>query len=123
MNEYGFQTKTKYGNLNISSQDEYGFRPYQLMISSIVGCSGGMLRNILEKMRIPFDDITISAQVTRNPDKANRIEAIELTYTLVGEDIPYKKAEKALALSRNNCAMIQSVAGSIEITEKLQVKK
>lgn len=121
MNEHGFQSSFEFGELKVSGQSSYGYRPFQLMISSIVGCSGGVLRNILKKMRLPYENITIEAEVTRNEKVANRIEKIHLLYTIDGEDIPQKKAEKAIELTRKNCAMIQSVAESIEITEEVQL--
>lgn len=122
MNEQGFQTDLEFGELKVSSQEEYGFRPYQLMVSSIAVCSGSWLRRILTKMRIPFDDITISTTVDRNPEIANRIESIDLLYTISGKDISAKKVEKALAITRKNCAMIQSIEDSIKITESFELK-
>ncbi len=122
MNEHGFESNFEFGELKISGQSEYGYRPFQLMISSIAGCSGGVLRNILKKMRLPYEDITIEAEVTRNEEIANRIEKIHLIYTIKAEDISQKKAEKAIELTRKNCAMLQSVAGSIQVTEELRLK-
>jgi putative redox protein len=122
MNEHGFQTNVGFGELKVSSQEEYGFRPYQLLVSSVAVCSGGWLRSILKKMRIPFDDITISTTVGRNPEIANRIESIDLLFTISGKDISPKKVEKALAITRKNCAMIQSVQDSINITESFEIK-
>jgi putative redox protein len=121
MNEHGFQTNVGFGELKVSSQEEYGFRPYQLLVSSVAVCSGGWLRSILKKMRIPFDDITISTTVDRNPEIANRIESIDLLFTISGKDISPKKVEKALAITRKNCAMIQSVQDSINITESFEL--
>lgn len=123
MNENGFQTKLGFDELQISPQEDHGFRPYQLFVSSIVGCSGGVLRKILQKMRIQVDDIHISAQVQRNEEKANRIEKIHLTYMIYGENIPLGKVEKALKITRKNCSMIQSVADSINITEEVEIKE
>lgn len=43
----GFQTNFNYGTLHISGDENKGFRPYQLMVSSIVGCSGSVFRKRL----------------------------------------------------------------------------
>lgn len=122
MNENGFQTNLEFGELKISSQEAYGFRPYQLMVSSIAGCSGGVLRKILEKKRLTFEKITISSQIKRNQDKANRIEEIHLFFTIYGDDIAPEKIKKALELTRKNCSMMQSVQNSIKITEEFELK-
>lgn len=122
MSENGFQTNVEYGDLQISSNDQHGFRPYVLLVSSIVGCSGGVLRKVLGKMRISFDDIKIAADVKRNKEEANRIEEIHLKFTIIGENIQPEKIEKALVLTRKNCAMVQSVKDSIKVVEEFEIE-
>ncbi|MQR88018.1 OsmC family peroxiredoxin [Bacillus megaterium] len=120
--EAGFTTNFPYGELHIAGDEEYGFRPYQLMVSSIAVCSGGVLRKILEKKRIAFSDLRIQADVTRNDEKAGRIEKIHLHYIITGEDLPLDKIEKSIELARKNCSMLQSVINSIEVTETFKIK-
>ncbi|MDC0705304.1 MULTISPECIES: OsmC family protein [Priestia] len=120
--EAGFTTNFPYGELHIAGDEEYGFRPYQLMVSSIAVCSGGVLRKILEKKRIAFSDLRIQAGVTRNDEKAGRIEKIHLHYIITGEELPLDKIEKSIELARKNCSMLQSVIDSIEVTETFEIK-
>lgn len=47
MTENGFVTEFGYGELNVSGEDQYGFRPYQLLVSSLAVCSGGVLRKVI----------------------------------------------------------------------------
>ncbi|GAB3049497.1 OsmC family protein [Virgibacillus ainsalahensis] len=122
MTENGFQTEFEFGTLDISSNDEYGFRPYALLVSSVAVCSGGVLRKVLDKMRIAFEDIKIKAEVKRNPDVADRVEEIKLHFRIYGKDIPENKIEKAMALTRKNCSMVQSVQDSIRIEETFEIK-
>jgi uncharacterized OsmC-like protein len=49
MREAGFSANFEYGELHVAGNKEFGFRPYQLMVSSIAVYSGGVLRGILEK--------------------------------------------------------------------------
>lgn len=120
--EVGFTTELEYGTLHISGDEKSGFRPYQLLVSSIAVCSGGVLRQILDKKRMQYEDIQISADVTRNEDEANRVEAIHLHFTLEG-DLDEKKVEKALELTKKHCSMAQSVIGSIDLKETFEIKK
>ncbi|WP_164219029.1 OsmC family protein [Virgibacillus sp. YIM 98842] len=122
MNEHGFQTEAGFGSLPISGQGEHGYRPYEMLVSSIVGCSGLTLRVILEKMRLEFSDIHVTADVSRNPDIANRIEELQLVFTVTSENATGKKLEKALEMTIKNCGMIQSVKDSIKITESIKRK-
>lgn len=119
MREHGFQMDAEYGDLQISGQGEYGYRPFELMVSSIVACSGLTFRKILEKMRLEFNDIHIAADIIRNPDIANRIEKVHLVFTIISTNATEEKLEKALELTEKNCSMIQSVKGSITITQSI----
>jgi putative redox protein len=121
MQEGGFYSDLAYGKLEVSGNEEYGFRPFQLLVSSIAVCSGGVLRKVLEKMRIEFDDIHIKADVVRNEDEANRVEEISLHFTIQGEKLDEKKIEKAMKLTRKNCSMVQSVQDSIKIEETFEL--
>ncbi|WP_141430599.1 OsmC family protein [Bacillus sp. 03113] len=121
MKDIGFYTHFPYGKLDIAGDEEYGFRPYQLMVSSIAVCSGGVLRNVLEKMRLEIEDIHIHADVKRIEEEANRLEKIHLHFQIKGLHLEEKKIEKALQLAQKNCPMVQSVKGSIIIEESFEL--
>ena len=123
MTETGYVTETKYGSLNISADEAQGYRPFQLMVASIAICSGTVLKNILRKKRKAIHDIRITADVTRNPEKADRIEKIHLTFIVKADDLSEEALEKIGHLTRKHCSMVQSVQESIEITESFQVQK
>lgn len=117
----GVQTELEYGQLNISSDETVGFRPFQLMIASIVSCSGMVFKNILDKQRIDVNELIIETEVKRNPDEANRIEHIALNFIISGNNLDQKRLEKNLIIARKNCAMIRSVEESIHIEESIQI--
>ncbi|WP_243291626.1 OsmC family protein [Bacillus sp. FJAT-47783] len=121
MKEIGFTTNLPYGELHVAGDEEYGFRPFQLMVSSIAVCSGGVLRKILKKKRINIEDMTIKADVERNETEANRIEKIHLHYRITGHDLDESKIHKSIELARKNCPMAQSVEGSIDIEETFEL--
>lgn len=120
LKENGVRTSFEYGQLNISGDENNGFRPYQLMVASIAGCSIGVFRKILDKQRIEYEDIKMTAEVERNPDEANRIEKIHLHYVVKGYHLNQDKLLKNLDISRNNCSMVQSVHNSIKVEETLE---
>ncbi|KOO41078.1 OsmC family protein [Priestia koreensis] len=123
MKEVGFTTDLEYGELHVAGDEAHGFRPFQLMVSSIAVCSGGVLRTILKKKRIAIDDITIQANVERNEAKANRIEKIHLHYVITGNDLPEEKIAQSIELARKNCPMVQSVINSIEVEETFELNQ
>ncbi|GIN92205.1 osmotically inducible protein C [Siminovitchia terrae] len=121
MKDGGFVAELPYGKLDISGDENYGFRPYQLLVSSLAICSGGILRNILEKMRLDVQDIQITAETERNREKANRVEKVTLHFKITGKGLKKEKLERVMALTRKNCAMVQSVEGSIEVEETFEI--
>lgn len=121
MKEHSMTVNLTYGDLEISGDETKGFRPFQLMMASIVGCSGSVFRQILEKQRTEFQDLTIRSSVERNALQANRIEKITLHYILKGFHLDSEKINRNLELSRKNCSMIQSVQDSIKITETIEL--
>ncbi|WP_246943021.1 OsmC family protein [Bacillus pinisoli] len=121
MKEVGFKTNLEYGELHVAGNEEYGFRPYQLMVASIAVCSGGVLRTILSKKKIVIEDMSLSADVVRNEQEANRIEKIMIHYTIKGNNLDSTQIEKAIHLASKNCPMAQSVKGSIEIEETFEL--
>lgn len=116
----GVRTELGYGELDIAGNEEHGFRPFQLMISSIVGCSTGVYQKILEKQRIQYEEMQIDVKVERNPDVANRIEKIKMHFIVKGQNLKVDKLYKSLEVARKNCAMVQSVKDSIEIEETVE---
>lgn len=120
LKENGICTSLDYGELKISGNEEYGFRPYQLMTASIAGCSASVFKKIIEKQKIEISDWKIYAEVDRNPQEANRIEKITLRYVIRGKNLDEIKLQKNLKIARRNCSMIRSVEDSIDIEEVLE---
>lgn len=121
LNEDHMEATFNFGNLHISGNDAVGFRPVELLVSSIASCSGLVFHNILKKQRTEIDDLTIEADVERNEKNANRIEKITLHFTVKGSDLNEKKMQRNLTIAKKHCAMVQSVEGSIEVEETLTI--
>ncbi|MGN9864015.1 OsmC family protein [Bacillus swezeyi] len=121
-NQNGFHADLAFGRLDISSREEAGFRPYQLMIASIAACSGTVLHNILEKKRIQLKDMIIQAKEERIPEEAGRIKSIHLHFILKGEHLKTDQIQKTLRMALRNCAMVRSVENSIDIKETFEIQ-
>lgn len=122
INKDSVTTDTTFGNLSVSTNEEEGYRPFQLFIASLAGCSGTLLRTILTKKRMDVAHMELEADYVRNPDRANRIEEIHFTALVkTGNTLTEKQAERISQLVLTNCGMIQSVISSIEITFKIQM--
>ncbi|GGA71989.1 OsmC family protein [Ornithinibacillus halotolerans] len=117
------QGEFEYGELIISSNSEIGFRPVQLLVSSLAGCSGGVLKKVLEKKRIKFDSIDIEVDIERNEAEANRVTKLSLHFIVNGNHLNITTVQKSLNIAVKNCAMVQSVKDAIEIVETIEIRE
>ncbi|SNZ16229.1 Uncharacterized OsmC-related protein [Terribacillus aidingensis] len=121
MKQHGFRIDLPHQTLDIDGDETFGIRPYQLMVSSIAGCSASVFRKVMEKQRLEIDDMEVLTEVERDEQAANRITKITLTYIVRGFHLDKEQLEKNLQLAHKNCSMVQSVKDSIDIVEQLEV--
>ncbi|WDF05841.1 OsmC family protein [Shouchella hunanensis] len=121
MKDIGYTIDLPYGKLDISGDESAGFRPFQLLVSSIAVCSGGVFRTILDKKRISYKSINLEADVVRNEANVNEVTEVHLTFIIEGAQANFEKLEKALQLATKNCPIVQSVNKSINITETIKM--
>ena len=111
----------EYGFLPISPNTEMGYRPMELFVSSMTGCSTSVLANILAKKRIDYKRIDVEVSAVRNSEEANRIEQMTFNVAVQTDtEDKQKQAEKIAGLVLKNCGMIQSVIGSIDIHYQIE---
>ncbi|GAK10341.1 OsmC family protein [Geomicrobium sp. JCM 19038] len=121
-NDEAFETEAPFGPLVISGNDEFGYRPYQLLVSSIAGCSASVFRKILRKRRVEFEDIVVEAEVTRNDNPPSEVQAVHLHFTVAAQGVSEEQLQKMLHIASKNCPIVQSVNQSIEIKETLTLR-
>ncbi|MEW4282323.1 OsmC family protein [Priestia koreensis] len=120
MKEDGFKCIHEHGELPISGNNEEGFRPIELFLSSVAGCSGGVLRAILKKKRLDIEHIQICTEAIREEEVPKKITSIHMTFVVRGNNLSEKVLQKALAVAMKNCSMVQSIKESIQITEEIK---
>lgn len=113
--------KTKYGVLTVSTDPLQGYKPIELLVSSIVGCSGDILSRILEKKRIDVKSIRIKTNIERNELEANKVTKIDLHYIIEGKNISEEQIRKSLEVTFKNCGMIQTLKSSVQINESYEI--
>lgn len=123
MTEHGFSTKFTYGELEVSGDEDYGFRPFQLFAAAVSACVGGVLRLILIKMKLSFEDITIDVDVTRSKSGVSKIVGLHFHFEVKSSDITDQQFKRAISTCKKNCSMLQSINESISITETFTISR
>ncbi|MCH2235725.1 MAG: OsmC family protein [Crocinitomicaceae bacterium] len=113
-NESGLTTITdaseKVGGENL------GFRPMELLATSLASCASIDILLILEKQRQKLDDFKVEVLGRRGDEIPSKFEEIELKFHFYGE-IDQKKAENSVKLTLDKYC---SVAAMIENNSTLK---
>lgn len=105
-----------------SGGHDLGFRPMQLMLAGIGGCSTIDIIDIMKKQRENLEDIKVIVTAEREKDQTPALfTSIHLHYRLFG-DISEEKAKRAVELSMEKyCSVAKIMEKSAEITYDFEV--
>ncbi|OJJ15685.1 osmotically inducible protein OsmC [marine bacterium AO1-C] len=105
-----------------SGGHDLGFRPMQLMLAGIGGCSTIDIVDIMKKQRENLEDIKVTVTAEREKDKTPALfTSIHLHYKLFG-DVSQEKAQRAVELSMDKyCSVAKILEKTAEITYDFEV--
>lgn len=108
-------------NPEVGGHDQ-GFRPMQMLLAGVGGCSTIDILLILKKQRQNVQDIKIRVEGKREPlGDANIFRQIHAHYTIMG-DVDVAKAERAIALSMEKyCSVSKMLEPLATITTSFEV--
>lgn len=99
-----------------------GPRPKELMLASLLGCTGMDVISILEKMRVEVADFNIDIEADVTEEHPKHYEAIHIIYSFKGKDLPMDKLEKAIELSQDRyCGVSVVYKKAMKITYEIRV--
>lgn len=90
---------TYQANAKLEIDAKAGFSPKALLLSGLAGCSGIDVVEILEKMRVPFSNLSIEAEADQTDTHPKVFKDIQLTYILTADEENRDKIKKAIELS------------------------
>lgn len=94
--EHTYIAQTSSGELLVGEQ---GYRPMELLLVALAGCSGVDISHILKKKRQEVSDIHIQVVGIRRDEHPRVYEKISITYKVYGKGIKEKAVEDAIRLS------------------------
>lgn len=115
------------GGKKAAGGDEDGFRPLELFLVGLGGCTGMDVISILRKKRQDVTDFRVSVSAETAAEHPHVFTSIQIHYTFEGHQIDSNAVERAILLSETKyCpaqAMLSQVAAihsSYEIIEVLE---
>jgi len=96
---HAFESWQDENSINIDGDRVSGVSPKSLLLSSLAGCSGIDVVDILEKMRIPFSDFSIDVETEQTEEHPRVFKDITITYKMKMAPESEDKLRKAAELS------------------------
>lgn len=86
-----------------------GFRPMEMLLIGLGGCSGIDMVNVLTKQKEPLDDVKISIKATRKEAEMPPIfDVINIHFDLYGA-LSVQKVERALAMTFEKYCSVSNI--------------
>lgn len=104
--------------------DESGFRPMQLLLTALGGCSTIDILLILKKQKQSIESFEVEVNGDREKvDEYSLFRNIELHFKISGE-VDRTKAEKAIQLSLDKyCSVAKTLEPTAKITHRLSINE
>ena len=102
---------------------EEGFKPTELLLYGIAGCTGIDIVRILEKQKQQLRSLEIRLTGHQNEDYPKAFHTIEVKYIASGPDLDEKKVAQAIALSESKyCVVSQTIAHETKVVTSYEVR-
>lgn len=86
-----------------------GFRPMEMLLVGLGGCSGIDMINVLTKQKEPLDDVKIKITATRKDEEVPAIfDVIKIHFDLYGQ-LNAQKVERALDLTFDKYCSVSNI--------------
>jgi putative redox protein len=122
--DHAFESRQEDNIFTIDGNRKEGPNPKSLLLSAIAGCSGIDVVDILEKMRVPFSDLTIDVEAEQTTEHPKVFLDIYITYKIKTAAENEDKVKKAIDLSLDKyCGVSAMLRKNSPIHYKLEILK
>ena len=102
--------------------DNDGFKPMELLLIGLAGCTAMDVISILTKKRQQVDKFTVSIDAERADDHPKVFTKIFITYSLTGRDLDRAAVDRAVELSETKyCPAQAMMSKSAEICHIIEI--
>ena len=99
-----------------------GFRPMEMMLIGLGGCSAFDVVMILKRGREPITDCVVELEAQRATTDPKIFTAIELVYKVTGKNLDPNKVERAVSLSAEKyCSATKIMSATAKLTHRVEI--
>jgi len=100
------------------------FRPVDLLLASLGGCSGVDVLNILKKQKQDVREFNVDITGTQAENHPKYFTEINIVFVLKGKNIKKEFVERAMDLSHNKyCSVGQSLEPKVKINQTYRIEE
>lgn len=100
---------------------ENGYKPTELVLYAVAGCTGIDIVRILEKMRQDVTGFEIEVRGFTPEEYPKPFNRIEIKYIFHGRNLDAKRVEKAISLSKDKYCMVSQSLQSARIVSEYEI--
>ncbi|PKK83358.1 MAG: osmotically inducible protein OsmC [candidate division Zixibacteria bacterium HGW-Zixibacteria-1] len=106
----------------VAGGGEQGYKPTELVMFGLAGCTGMDVVKILEKMRQNLTGLEIEVKAFQPEQYPKPFHKIEVKYILRGKNLDRNKVEQAITLSEEKyCAVSLTLKGVANIKTSIEI--
>ena len=99
-----------------------GFKPGELLLTSLAGCSGIDIVNILVRQRQNVTGLEVKVVGKQQPDPPWKWDEIQLEYIIKGKGLNEGQVERAVRLSEDKyCSIAATIEGNSNVTSTFKI--
>lgn len=100
------------------------FRPLELVMVALAGCTAMDVIDILRKKRQAVIGLEVAAHGETADEHPHKYTAIEVKYTIIGENIDASAVERAIELSETKyCAVMATLRAAAPVKTSYEIKQ
>lgn len=117
---FGHTIATDASKANGGGED--GYKPTELVLFGLAGCTGIDVVNILTKQRQPLSSLDIEVTAYHNDDYPKPFHTVEVKYIARGKNLDPDKIAKAIELSETKyCMVSQTIVNPAKVVTRFEI--
>ncbi len=118
----GAGTEPSTPSIAVDGDGSAGPSPMLALLLACGACTGADVVTILRKMRVDLKTLRIAVSGVRRDEAPRRFTVVRFHFTLAGEGLDRRKAERAVALSLEKyCSVLHSLAADIRVDSEIEL--
>lgn len=91
--------------LEVDTKGQVGPPPMALLLTSLAGCHVAILKHVLRRMKIAWDEIQLVLEAEESEEEPKVYTDIHLAYAITGAALEVRKLRRAVDLAEKYCSV------------------